>query len=75
MLIRDCPLPVSDSITSPSPNIAVWSPDTLAESHCGSHSPIPFSVVLGFPATGARDPDPTGTDQQAVPPPGPREPH
>lgn len=32
-------------------------------------------VVLGFPATGPWDPDPAGTDQQAVPPPGQREPH
>lgn len=32
-------------------------------------------MVLGFPATGAREPDPAGADQQAVPPPGQREPH
>lgn len=32
-------------------------------------------MVLGFPAAGARKPDPAGADQQAVPPPGSGEPH
>lgn len=50
-------------------------PGALAESPSLTPSLTCFSAVLGFPATGAREPDPAGADQQAVPSPGQREPH